>query len=79
MWWLFEKRSESGQYVEYAYSRESRNLDGRVRVFRTGERAEMLQACGVDVEDEASQAWAVTKALRLAREGFPDRRMVAVG
>ena len=79
MWWLFERLSESQNVVLYAYSRENRNLDGRVSIDTLTEEASLIQPSSEDAGSSFCERKALEKALRLINRGYPQHEMIACG
>ncbi len=79
MWWYYEKISETSDVVLYAYSRENRNLDGRIKIDKKTGEAQMIQPSVEDVDGEFAQKAACRKTYHLMKENFPDNRMIACG
>ena len=79
MWWQFQKIFEDERLVRYAYSLESKELDGIMQYDRKGETVTIIQPCKGDGDSEWSQTRSARKMFLLAEEGFPERRQVACG
>jgi len=79
MWWYYEKISETADTMIYAYSRENRNLDGRMKIDRKTGKAEMLQPSAEDVDSTYAQKAACRKAYQLMKSNFPVNKMIACG
>ena len=77
-WWHVLKEQTEDVYV-YAYSCESRDLDGIIEYRKNAEEPVMVKPCSAD---EGSD-WAIRRALRqfycVIREGFPPERHVCSG
>ena len=79
MWWMFEKISEMNSIVLYAYSRENRNLDGRISINRDTQEIILIQPSSEDAGSEFAENKAVEKAWRIIALGYPDHRQIACG
>lgn len=79
MWWLFEILSETDHDVLYAYSRENRQLDGRVSITKKTGDIRLVSPCAGDNGSAFAQQKALDKAYLMIRDGYPKHRMVACG
>ena len=79
MWWMFEKISEIDSIVLYAYSRENRNLDGRISINRNTQEIILIRPSAEDAGSEFAENTAIEKAWRIIAMGYPDRRQIACG
>ena len=79
MWWMFEKLNEENGIVLYAYSRENRDLDGRIQIKKASEEVEMVKPCTGDEGSKFAVAVALEKACHIITIGYPDRKQVACG
>ena len=79
MWWMFEKISDTGSIVLYAYSRENRNLDGRISINRDTHEIIMIQPSAEDSGIKFAEDKAIEKAWRIIALGYPDHRQIACG
>ena len=78
MWWLFKKLFEDEDEIEYAFSRETRTLAGRIRFKKTS--MEVISATREDGDNERAFEVAVSWARSIIlKEGAPDERLVACG
>ncbi len=78
MWWLYVKVDETEDLLIYHYSTETRDLDGEIVYNKRAEEWEVTRPCARD-----DCAWCIDKTegkfWHVIEEGFPDRRMVAIG
>ena len=78
MWWYFKKIFEDENEIEYAFSRVSMSLAGRVRI-RLSDGAVTAST----PEDGDSPGWlddAIMWArMLISRDGAPDEKMIATG
>ena len=79
MWWWFEKLEESHDRVLYAYSRESRQADGRIEVNKRTQDVNLLIPCESDRGSSFCESRACDKVYLLIAEHYPDRRQIACG
>ena len=79
MWWMFDKISQIDDAVLYAYSRESRDLDGRISINPITKEITLVQPCAADSGSAFNQEAAVEKAWRIIALGYPDHRQIACG
>ena len=79
MWWLFQKKEEQEGLIKYAYSRESRDLDGIVVFDLSRDEIRVEAPCAADQDKPKAQEHAIEKAYLIQREGFPDKRFIACG
>lgn len=79
MWWIFDKISQIGDVVLYAYSRESRDLDGRISINQNSKEITLVRPCAADFNSAFNQEVAVEKAWRIIALGYPDHRQIACG
>ena len=79
MLWLFVKASETEDLIVYHYSTESKDLDGEIVYNKSSKEWEVTRPCAKDF----GNTWCIDKAegkfWHVIEEGFPDRRMVAIG
>ena len=78
MWWLYVKIEESENLIVYHYSTETRDLDGEIVYNKNTREWKVTRPC---IKDDC--AWCIGKSeekfRHVVEEGFPDRRMVAIG
>lgn len=79
MWWLYVKVKETEELIIYHYSTETKELDGEI-VYKKGPKEwEVTRPCAKDKDSR----WCIDKSeekfWHVIEEGFPDRRMVAIG
>lgn len=79
MWWIFEKISDIGQNVLYAYSRGNRNLDGRISINRVTQEITMIQPSADDAGIKFAEDKAIEKASWMIDYDFPPDRQIACG
>ena len=79
MWWWFEKLEESDERVFYAYSRESRQADGRIEVNKKTQDIKLLLPCESDRGSSFCQSRACDKVYRLIDKHYPDKCQIACG
>ena len=79
MRWFFKKISEAADEFVYAYSRESREFDGEIRISKKTGEARMTRPSAVDAVSPFSQKAACLKACRLKLENFPEVMNVCCG
>lgn len=80
MVWYFVKDSESPEFIVYRYSRESKELDGKIRYNKKTGIAVICYPCAKDKDSQFGQEMSVCKFIcHVVGEGFPDRRQVATG
>ena len=79
MWWWFEKLEESDERVLYAYSRESRQADGRIEVNKKTHDIKLLLPCESDRGSSFCQSRACDKVYRLIDKHYPDKCQIACG
>lgn len=79
MWWYYEKRFENDEYIDYAYSRESRDLDGLIRLDKKAKVSYVVTPCGKDKDHESYADASLEFVYILVEEGFPKTRFVATG
>ena len=79
MRWFFKKIQETADEFVYAYSRESREFDGKIRINKNTGEAWMSQPSAADANSPFSQKAACAKAFRLKVNGFPDDLNVCCG
>ena len=79
MWWMFEKRKETENFVEYAYSRGDRSLDGLLLYDKLTEKVSAIRPCSSDKTPPNSPRYAFEHIYTLKEAGFPDRRQIACG
>ena len=77
MWWFFKKIFEDENEIEYAFSRESKTLAGRIRFNKTS--MEVISATPEDGDNERAFEVAVSWARSIIKEGAPEERMIACG
>lgn len=79
MWWLYELINFDGSLYRYAYSTESKDLDGIIEHdIRSGETS-LIRACAADQDYEKAKARALYKFNWVIKEEFPAHKMVACG
>ena len=78
MWWFFKKIFEDENEIEYAFSRESKTLKGRVRInLSDGVVVYSLPEEGeANLGIESAIMWA---RMLITRDGAPDEKMIATG
>lgn len=80
MVWYFVKDSESPEFIVYRYSRESKELDGKIRYNKKTGIVVICYPCVKDIDSQFGQEMSVSKFVHhVVDEGFPDRRQVATG
>lgn len=79
MRWFFKKIFETTDEFVYAYSRESREFDGEIRISKKTGEARMNRPSGVDADSPFSQKAACSKAYRLKSENFPETMNICCG
>ena len=79
MWWLYIKIEENEDRFVYLYSRESKEPDGEIVYDRKKEEWEVTRPCLKDFNSPFNIDAAERKFWHVVEEGFPDRRMVAIG
>ena len=77
MWWLFEKISDTAKTALYAYSRETRDLDGQIIIDKRTREIMLLRPCASDCDSQFSQDKAIEKAYIMIRLNYPDHWQVA--
>ena len=77
MWWMVRKMDEDNERIVYAYSRESRKLDGRFEYLKGDDRIRFEQLAEGDTD--ADVRFFAPHALRLIHQGAPDEKMIAIG
>ena len=80
MQWWYKKIESSDHGHVYAYSHDSKALDGRITYETSTERAIMTTPSATDGKSD----WALGRSLRhfygqVVNEGFPDERHVCCG
>ncbi len=79
MWWLYVKVEETENRFIYHYSTETKELDGEIIYDKKAKEWKVTRPCAKDVGSK----WRINKSeekfWHVAEEGFPDRRMVAIG
>lgn len=78
MWWMFEKLDDSVDFVLYAYSRGTKELDGRIKYDKTNESIQVITPCHGD-SSEFAIGKAIERMHNLADNGFPQQKMIACG
>ena len=76
---MFEKLSENGNIVLYAYSRESRDLDGRITINKDTHEITLQRAYSKDAGSAFAEEKAIEKAWYIIDLGYPDHRQIACG
>lgn len=80
MIWYFVKDSESPEFIVYRYSRESKDLDGKIRYNKITGIAVICNPCINDINSKFAQERSISKFNNhVVCEGFPERRQVATG
>lgn len=80
MWWVYEKLEDTHQKFIYQYSRESYELDGLIEYDKSTREIKVTKPCKADIESTWNVANAIVKfSSRVAAEGFPQTRKVAIG
>lgn len=79
VWWYFVKQYEDETTVTYAYSRESRSLDGEISISKKTGFASMVKPCFSDNENTFAIDKVLSKVFYLVKDGFPDKRQIACG
>ena len=79
MWWEFFLKSKTDGFAYYAYSRETHEADGMIRIRIESGEAYVVRACKNDGESEFAKETAQCKAYVLFKENFPERRLIACG
>lgn len=78
MWWIFEKLEDNNNFVLYAYSRETKELDDRIRYDKANESMQVITPCHDDSSEFALEK-AIERMHYLVSNGFPQRKMFACG
>ena len=79
MWWFFSKQSETDGTVLYAYSRESRELDGMLAINQHTQAIEVVHPCARDAGSSFAISKVVEKAYRLIAKDYPSQIQIACG
>lgn len=79
MWWQYKLIEKTAEKVVYAYSRESKKLDGLVEYWFATEERVMVRPCAADAGSKLGERCALEHLGHLIREDFPEERQVATG
>ena len=78
MRWYYKLLEKAGGFYVYAYSRESRDYDGRIRFAEASQSSEMITPAKGD-DNKLLQEMALSHFWRVINEGFPAERSVCCG
>ena len=79
MIWWYEKVEETEELIIYRYARESKDLDGEIVYDKRSEEWKLTVRCTNDKESDWNASISEEKFRHVVKEGFPDRRTVAIG
>ena len=79
MRWYYKLIEKAGGFYVYAYSRESKDYDGRIRWEEASNTSEMVTPAKGDTESKLLQDMAISHFWRVISEGFPAERSVCCG
>ena len=79
MGWLFVKAAETANQIIYRYSTEAEDLDGEIIFDKVTEEWGISRPSAKDRDHNWLCMKAEEKFWHVVEEGFPERRMVAVG
>lgn len=78
MWWLIKMIAEDEQQITFAYSRASRELDGRITYDKSSKVMHCAALSSGDVQAAVNRFF--THVYRLIRENdYQRERMIAIG
>ena len=78
MWWKIKKVLDEDKLIIYAYSRETRNLDGRIAFEKETEEMTCLVLAANDSEKSVNHFFHLLYGV-IVREGAPDEKFIAIG
>lgn len=79
MRWYFRLLEQGATFYLYAYSRESKDFDGRIRYDTETETISVTIPCAADRDSEWLQEKARNHFWKVIRDGFPQERSVCCG
>lgn len=79
MRWFFKVIAETVDEFVYAYSRENREFDGRIRINKKSGSATIEYPSAEDANSDFAQTVVCAKAYRLKMNNFPDALSVCCG
>jgi hypothetical protein len=77
MWWLFVKLVEDASTVIYEYGFESQELTGMIEHNKKTGESVIIKATEKDAL--YPKGWTIRHFYKVVKEGFPDKRMIAIG
>ena len=79
MQWYYKLLEQAGGFYLYAYSREGKDYDGRIRCAEKSGNSELIVPAKGDAENKLLQEMALSHFWRVISEGFPSERSVCCG
>lgn len=80
MRWWFIKLNENERMIEYAYSRETKDYDGRIVYSKIDKVARMAKPSETDEGSKRLETQSLSHFYgQVVNEGFPDERYVCCG
>lgn len=77
MWWYYKKLIDDEQKAIYQYGYTTKEVSGQLVYDKLKHDYQVLKAADGDTDKGA--VWALSHLPKLIREGFPDKRIVAIG
>lgn len=79
MRWYFKMLEKTPMYYRYAYSRESKDLDGEIIYFIATKEARIEKPCLADKDSQLKAKTAIDHFWTVVKEKFPYERSVCCG
>lgn len=79
MRWFYRIKEKHKDYIEYFYSRESKNYDGIIRFYFKDNTIKVIKPCIIDSDNIFLEGKAIEHFYKVIDENFPDEKSVACG